>query len=100
MACVRSPGRLVPDDLAPIAQHLNVNASKFALDVLEWHDGGWRPRLTPDGCVFLKNQRCSIHAVKPYECREATHDLTLDEVRAIDEHVKREWWKYEHDQNA
>lgn len=93
LACVRSPGRLVPDDVGPIAQHLGIPAVTLVTDYLEDAGDGvtLRPRLTPDGCVFLRDQRCTIHAVKPYECREARHDLTQIEVARIERHVRAAW---------
>ena len=95
LACVRCPGRLVPDDIAPIAQHLGVSEpellTKYLVNAGTMMTPALAPRLTPDGCVFLKDQRCSIHAVKPYECREAMHDLTPVEVEHIDEVLRQQW---------
>lgn len=42
-------------------------------------------------CVFFKNGRCSIHAVKPFECREYSHTDTKDEVQARHVLVKDAW---------
>lgn len=97
MACVRAPGRLLPDDVDPIADYLGINTPLLVAEYLE--DGGretWRPRLTPDGCVFLKDQRCTIHAVKPYECREAMHDLSLAAVAQIEDEIAAAWERYIH----
>lgn len=97
IACVTAPGRLLPDDVDPIANYLGLPAWRLVTEYLE--DGGgttWRPRLTPDGCVFLKNQRCTIHAVKPYECREAIHDATPDAVAQLEAEIHAAWDRYVH----
>lgn len=99
-ACVRCPGRLVPDDLAPIASHLGLSVPELMAKYLTPSDdldntGALRPQWIKNyGCVFLKNQRCSIHAVKPFECREWTHDVTSEQVDAIIERIGDAWREF------
>lgn len=88
---------LVPEDIAPIAAHIGTDAVTLVTEYLEPSPHGvaaLRPRLTADGCVFLKDQRCTIHAVKPYECREAMHNLTGQEVAQIVSHVRGSWFRF------
>ena len=40
-------------------------------------------------CVFLKEGQCSIHEVKPYECRLMVHDG--DDISAITKEVGSSW---------
>jgi len=42
-------------------------------------------------CVFFKDGGCEIHAVKPYECREASHHDTLDICRQRDRVLFSRW---------
>lgn len=42
-------------------------------------------------CVFLKNNRCSIHAAKPYECRMYVHDDADKQVSDRKEHIVAAW---------
>jgi len=36
--------------------------------------GGMYPGRPEGKCVFLKDDRCAIHVVKPYQCRQGFHD--------------------------
>lgn len=94
-ACATKPGWMVPGDAERIAAHLGLPLpelfrTKLAVD---WWEADEDAPLTfvlapaikgeatgaeypgnPQGrCVFFKNERCSIHAVKPWECRKAGH---------------------------
>ena len=53
---------------------------------------GTRFRWTPTGrCIFLKNDRCSIHKVKPYECQTGFHDPTKVKKRLSHKQVAMKW---------
>lgn len=44
-------------------------------------------------CVFLKDNRCSIHAAKPYECRMFLHGQTDGEVQDRKRYITEAWSK-------
>jgi Fe-S-cluster containining protein len=60
---------LNPEDVTRIARHLNVSESEFGARYCE-SDGDLRLTI-PDGnqCHFLAGGGCSIHEVKPLQCR-------------------------------
>ena len=81
--CEHLPGALAPRDLPIIAAHLGyADLSTFVDECLLASDGAKGfiegrmislptlvPSTGPDGfCRFLKESRCSIHAVSPYGC--------------------------------
>lgn len=52
-----------PDILAYSPRKIGVDDGKYL--------ASWSWAFTAAKCVFLKDGKCSIHAVKPYECRHA-----------------------------
>jgi Fe-S-cluster containining protein len=98
-ACERKPGWFLPGEVEAVAEHLGITlaelfTSKLAVDW--WEDTGDDERIThdifvlapaittsppgteypgnPEGrCVFYVEGRCTIHPVKPFECRAAFH---------------------------
>lgn len=100
--CVRNcyfiPGYLVPSDIHRIAEHLNeTELVRFAFDNLLASPGATViaggeilqiptlvPARRPDGaCRFLKEGRCTIHAVSPYACRLFDHSQTKEQADVI-----------------
>lgn len=90
--CHRVPGWLLPGEAEKIAAFLKISVEQLFHESLaiDWWYGdpdtfvllpnvvGHAPgRELPSSrrgtCVFLKDDRCSIHDVKPYECRSALH---------------------------
>ncbi len=94
--CERRPGWFLPEEIEPLAKFLKLNLQDCFDQFLGadyWAGGGsdgeniWllAPAIqgfegseypyNPIGrCTFLdERNRCSIHAVKPYECRAAHH---------------------------
>lgn len=70
-ACCRRPGIVVLDDdeLVAIAEHQNLTIESLIESCqLEPHSGEWWMRLQGRVCPFLRNDRCSIQAVKPRQC--------------------------------
>lgn len=96
-ACKNCSGVFAPGEAEKAAEYLKIPFEEFKeMLVLNYHRDRyedpmfWQPRkvgwdhlvddegVTSDAwtgvrgaCVFLKDDRCSIHAVKPYECRES-----------------------------
>lgn len=93
-ACHGNPGWFKPGEAERAAAHLGIPFEQFSRQFLikdscsNWGAPDapwvWSPRKASDGpdehrtyrsqrtngtCVFLENDRCRIHAVKPYECR-------------------------------
>jgi Fe-S-cluster containining protein len=94
MACKIRVGWFAPGEVARVAEFLKVSEeelfrTKLAIDY--WCDEEDIYLLTPASidmepgtivpydhafenhqCIFLKNERCEIHNVKPFECRESS----------------------------
>jgi Fe-S-cluster containining protein len=94
-ACYRTPGKFAPGEVEKAAEFLNLPFEEFKKLIIKnyWRDQDkdpliWEPRkvgsdedmeIADDDytnhmgrCVFLnKDDRCDIHPVKPYECRES-----------------------------
>lgn len=79
--CCRGPGfvRITPEDAERIAQFLNIKLSSFYNQYTFCPDGlmsgraecseRWLLDTEADECVFLENNLCRIHPVKPAQCR-------------------------------
>jgi Fe-S-cluster containining protein len=85
----------MPDDVENIRRVVGVEVDNcFERDSAT---GALRPKIVStrygySACVFLTLDRnCSIHAVKPYECRETHHTLSPDQLVEIQRRVAREW---------
>ena len=58
------------DELTTIAEYLDENEDLLATDLdLEPRQDGWWLDLSDGPCPFLRSDRCSIHQVKPRQCR-------------------------------
>jgi len=72
--CCRWPGevRLHDAEVLAIARHLGLSPRKFTAEFtrLRRNRQGLTLTETADGaCIFLEENRCSIHPVKPAQCR-------------------------------
>jgi len=81
--CYKQPGPLIPRDIARIAAHLQMSPAELGQQYL-WASPGAilvdtiarkefrvptiTPRRSAGGCVFLRDQRCTIHPVAPFGC--------------------------------
>lgn len=102
-ACEHKPGWFLPAEVEPAAKFLGLSVEDFFKKYLlvDWfgadgrgvdHDifvlspavvgsqpGGMFAADPRGVCVFFEDGRCTIHAVKPYECAQAHHDDTEEE---------------------
>lgn len=91
-ACKQTPGWFLPGEAEKAAEHLGIPFDEFKKKLIKDHASNPRapdapyiysPRKSCDdahevrfigsqrahgACVFLIDNKCSIHAVKPYEC--------------------------------
>jgi len=105
-ADVGKPGRFLPDELEKAAAFKGLSVQEFFNtycgvegplhdheDVFFWitpaivtmQPGAEYPAYPRGQCIFYKDDKCEIHIVKPYECREtlccAEDDVLLSEKR-------------------
>lgn len=111
-ACSNKPGWFMPEDIPAILAHLGardlgeaLGPGKLAVDFFDAPEDGplvLSPNIVgseskgipfyPRGvCVFLKEGRCSIHAIKPFECRQALHTDSPAAVRARHTAIAAAW---------
>ena len=70
--CTGAPGRVLvfADEIRTIATHLGMAEEDFRQNHLRADEGGWSLRERAGGdCEFLTDGRCTLHAVKPRQCR-------------------------------
>ena len=99
-ACLNSPGWFMPNQIAPLADHLGLSLAelfrqKLAVGVTQMPDGGQvhgvMPHKLRDGkkpgtvwsmlelaepgrCIFFDRGRCTIYKYRPFECARMMHD--------------------------
>ena len=92
-ACTNKPGWFKPGEVEKVALHLNISLqelfeTKLGVDwwvaeddifvlapaTLSMDPGSEYPANPRGHCIFYENGLCSIHPVKPFECREYIHD--------------------------
>lgn len=70
--CCRRPGVVVlaSDEMEAIAAHLGVSVQTLIEEcAIEPRGDVWWIRLRNNPCPLLVEDRCSVHAVKPRQCR-------------------------------
>lgn len=106
-ACHSTPGGFLPGEAEKAAEFLGKSLQDFFDESLgvDWDKGVFflKPAITRMSagqeypfsnrgtCVFLKDGKCSIHAVKPFECREYVHTDTSGEIRDRGVKVMEAW---------
>jgi len=106
-ACLNAPGWFTPDQIPRLARHLGLTVEEtfrkyLAIGVTQLPDGTQRPGVMPhklrDGkkpgsrwtlaeiaqpgrCIFYDRGRCTIYAVRPYECARMMHDRSDQTIR-------------------
>ncbi len=96
--CRRESGWFVPGEIAPAARFLGLDEKEFVSRFCEEHHEDGVLALSPvrkpgkGECVFLSREGdCTIHAVKPYECRKVYGCEGESRHRRIREIIKRMW---------
>jgi hypothetical protein len=59
-----------PEEVAEMAAFLKVSQDEFAARYLEVSPQGVRLTVADGVCVFLKDNGCGVHPVKPFICRQ------------------------------
>lgn len=109
-ACEHKPGWFLPGEAEQVANHLGISlqelfSTKLGVDwwvaegdifvlapaTLEMEAGTEYPAEPRGQCVFYENGLCSIHPVKPYECRTYFHDENKDTVNKRHKAVAEAW---------
>lgn len=109
-ACQNKPGWFLPDEIEKAAKYLNLTVKEFFDKYLgvDWWEayektfilapaitrmgaGGEYPGNPKGTCVFFKDGKCSIHDVKPYECREHIHTESHEDCVIRHAFVKDQW---------
>jgi len=106
-ACLNSPGWFMPNQIAPLANHLGLSVSdlfrtKLAVGVTGMPGGqlvhGIMPHKLRDGkkpgtvwtlpelarpgrCVFFDRGKCTIYKYRPFECARMMHDRPTEAVK-------------------
>jgi Fe-S-cluster containining protein len=110
-ACQRTPGLFRPGEAEKAAAHLGIPFEEFKQQLMiDWWTArtgriyyyvprkvedkpervaDWGRAFLRSPCVFLKDKRCSIHAAKPFECREAF--LCETESKNLKPRIVVEW---------
>ena len=75
-ACTTRAGWFMPEEAARVKE--SPLGAQLMYDYAVHSSGETISILTPaflnGRCVFYRNGLCSIHAMKPFECREMMHD--------------------------
>jgi len=110
-ACSHKPGWFLPGEIEKVADYLNIDLrelfdTKLGVDwwvrfpddiyvvapaTIEMTPGSEYPGNPRGQCQFYKDGLCSIHPVKPYECKEYHHEDTHGEVKSRHEFVSETW---------
>lgn len=108
-ACTVKPGWFLPGQAEKVARYLGKSLKELfdeSLSVDWWvgadplylitpavvgREGGMMPGSGRGTCVFFKDGKCSIHAVKPFECRMMKHDDTREQVQRRHRMVAHAW---------
>lgn len=116
-ACEHTPGRFLPGEAERVAEFRGVTLQQLFegfLRVNWWYevsgpdtfllqpavvDGrtGWEaPHQRGGRCVFLSDGKCTIHPVKPFECRAYIHTDSYSAIDARSESIAQAWRQPEH----
>ena len=71
-ACCKRPGvvEFTPLDILRISQYLEMSQEEFTQTYLSLNTDGWIVNVEDEQpCLFLDDNQCTIHDVKPEQCR-------------------------------
>lgn len=113
-ACSNKPGWFLPEEIEAVKKHFGTDnirdllgENKLAIDWwvgdeddilvlapnIKHNDDIQYPRNPQGECVFLKDGKCSIYAIRPAECRGFHHDDKKTQHDGLHEKVAKEWEK-------
>lgn len=115
-SCHRTPGWMKPGEAEKIATYLHISLRKLFREKLavDWWTGttptfvlspaivgkakgAEMPYVAKGTCVFLKEGRCSIHPVKPFECAVSfCGDGPVERKGSAHEVCAKAWMKPKH----
>ena len=110
-ACKIKPGWFKPGEAEKVAEYLGISLQDLFNEYLavDWYQneadetfvlspatnncqtGGMFPFNPKGRCVFFENEKCKIHSVAPFECREYYHNQSHKECTDRHEDVSKEW---------
>jgi len=117
-ACTDSPGWFAPGEVQQVASFLGLSEKELYekyLRISYWNSdhaiaqdvfvpspavvgnaGAMIPRIPNGACVFFKEGRCEIHAVKPCECKQYMHTDTESNVfYERRKHIALQWIEHQ-----
>ena len=112
--CKTKPGWFLPGEIEMVSEYLGMSLKDLFNEYLsvDWflddddldlypitpaiighyNRSGKMFTFNPIGvCIFLVDNRCSIHEVKPYECRDALHGADSQYIRGRHREIARAW---------
>lgn len=113
-ACRCKPGWFKPEEVEIAAKFMGLDVKTFFnkyLAVDWWENGndifilapaiiGYEGKMYPaeprGKCIFFKDEKCIIHSVHPYECKEYTHNCKNIEIQNRHKEVSKLWDKEEY----
>lgn len=110
-ACSNKPGWFLPGEAEKVAEYKGISLQDLFKEYLavDWWDdfdgdvfllapaivdgdaGTEYPSDPRGACIFLKADRCDIHAVKPFECRAYLHGESQKENHERHRTVMESW---------
>jgi len=96
--CTREPGWFMPDEIATAAAFFKLSESEFIKQYCKEHieDNTYAlsPAQKPNSteCIFLNDEEeCSVHEVKPYECRKVFGCEGVNRHKKMRDIIKKRW---------
>ena len=72
--CREATVKLADRDVEKLAKFFRVKIGQFKKDYTDWsEEEGLILKRTPEGCVFLDGNLCSIYEVRPHNCENFPH---------------------------
>ena len=114
-ACMNKPGWFLPGEIEKVADYLKISVQelfneylavdhycKFEKDTheeyfiispatIDFEPGQMFPFYPGGTCVFFKDQKCIIHPVAPFECRQYHHSMKVKDVYEIHCNIALQW---------